>query len=42
MGASQYKEANLTAEQKEKLEQGKPIFVCNGIKITKNPKTGKL
>lgn len=42
MGASQYKAANLTPEQQEKLDQGKPVLICDGIKITKNSKTGKL
>lgn len=42
MGASQIRESNLTAEQREKLEKGKPILICDGIKITKNPKTGKF
>ena len=45
MGAKQmgqFREADLTAEQKLKLQQGKPIHICDGIKITKNPKTGKL
>lgn len=45
MGANQYnhfKEGKLTAEEREKLEKGKPIHICDGIKITKNPKTGKL
>jgi hypothetical protein len=45
MGANhigQFKEANLTPEQKIKFDQGKPIHICDGIKITKNPKTGKL
>jgi hypothetical protein len=42
MGPSQFKEANLTAEERYKLDQGKPILVCGGIKITKNVKTGKF
>ncbi len=45
MGQNQYhqfKEGNLTQEQKNKLQQGKPILICDGIKITKNPKTGKF
>ncbi len=38
----QFREADLTPEQRMKLDQGKPIQICEGIKITKNPKTGKL
>ena len=42
MGANQFKDAKLTPEQKQRLDQGKPVLICDGIKITKNPKTGKL
>ncbi len=42
MGASQYKAANFTAEQQEKLNQGKPVYICDGINITMNPITKKL
>ena len=40
--ASQFKQSNLTEEQKTRLDQGKPILIYDGIKITKNPKTGKF
>lgn len=30
----------LTAQQKERLENGKPVFFEGGIRITKNKLTG--
>lgn len=32
----------LTQEEKQKFEQGKPLMPMPGVKITKNPVTGKL
>lgn len=32
----------LTEEHKKKLDKGEPIFLSSGVKITKDPKTGKL
>ena len=32
----------LSEEDKMKLEKGEPVMMGSGIKITKNPKTGKL
>ena len=32
----------LSDEDKKKLEKGEPVMMGSGIKITKNPKTGKL
>lgn len=32
----------LTAEEKSKFEQGRPLMPMPGVKITKNPVTGKL
>lgn len=32
----------LTEEERKKLEEGKPLQPIPGVKITKNPKTGKL
>lgn len=31
----------LTAEQKKRLESGKPVFFENGVRITKNKLTGE-
>jgi hypothetical protein len=32
----------LTADERKKLEEGKPLQPVPGVKIVKNPKTGKL
>jgi hypothetical protein len=32
----------LSAEERKKLEEGKPLQPIPGVKIVKNPKTGKL
>jgi len=32
----------LSAEERMKLEAGKPLMPVPGVKITKNPVTGKL
>lgn len=32
----------LTDEHKKKLDKGQPVFLAKGVKITKDPKTGKL
>lgn len=42
MGQNQFKNPILSDNQKKKLDEGKPVFLYDGIKITKNPKTGKL
>jgi hypothetical protein len=34
--------SHLSQEEKMKLEQGKPLMPMPGVKITKNPITGKL
>ena len=36
------KHLEFNEAQKTKLNEGKPVFLCDGIKITKNTKTGKL
>ena len=36
------KAPTLNSIQRQKLEEGKPVFLCGGIKIVKNPKTGQL
>jgi hypothetical protein len=36
------KPLQFNEDQKAKLNEGKPVFLCDGIKITKNAKTGKL
>lgn len=33
---------NLSAEEKQKFDSGKPLQPMPGVKITKNPVTGKL
>jgi hypothetical protein len=33
---------SLSAEERKKLEEGKPLQPIPGVKIVKNPKTGKL
>ena len=40
MGNNQYR--GLTAEERQKLDNGKPVLLPGGVKITKNPRTGKL
>jgi hypothetical protein len=32
----------LTVDERKKLEEGKPLQPVPGVKIVKNPKTGKL
>ena len=32
----------LSAEERKKLDDGKPLQPIPGVKIVKNPKTGKL
>lgn len=32
----------LKEEDKQKLDRGEPVFLGSGVKITKDPKTGKL
>jgi hypothetical protein len=32
----------LSEEDKKKLEEGRPVMVSEGIKVKKNPVTGKL
>ncbi len=32
----------LTAEERQKFNEGKPLMPMPGVKITKNPITGKL
>ena len=32
----------LTADEKNKFDQGRPLMPMPGVKITKNPVTGKL
>ena len=39
---SKFDPRKLTKEDKEKLESGKPLQPAAGIKITRNPVTGKL
>ena len=39
---SKFDPTKLTKEEKEKLESGKPLMPAPGIKITRNPVTGKL
>ena len=36
------KAPKLTEEDKRKLDAGEPVLMGSGIKITKDPKTGKL
>ena len=35
-------ESKLTEENKRKLQKGQPVLLGAGVKITKDPKTGKL
>lgn len=35
-------QSKLSVEDRNKLENGEPVMLKEGIKITKNPKTGKL
>ena len=35
-------ESKLTEENKRKLEKGEPVLLGSGVKITRDPKTGKL
>lgn len=32
----------FTPEQQQKLDEGKPVYLQNGVSIRKNPDTGKL
>lgn len=32
----------LNEENKKKLDRGEPVLLASGVKITKDPKTGKL
>ncbi len=34
--------SRLSADERKKLEEGKPLQPVPGVKIVKNPKTGKL
>lgn len=36
------RESKLSADDKQKLDRGEPVMMGSGVKITKNPKTGKL
>lgn len=44
MGAekSKFDPSRLSNEEKKKLEEGRPLQPMPGVKIVKNPKTGKL
>lgn len=41
-GKSKFDPSRLSEEQRKKLDDGKPLQPMPGVKITKNPKTGKL